>query len=68
MKCKNCPAYGIDNLNFSGCLIKHTMLTFPSGDSGCRYQYKNILKSIDIVKKQNLEMNFTSGEMMYEYK
>ena len=51
MKCKNCPAYGIDNLNFSGCLIKHTMRTFPNGDSGCKYQYKNILKSIDTVKK-----------------
>lgn len=52
MYCKNCPAYGIDNLGFHGCLIKHTMLTFPSGKSGCKYQYKNILKNIEYVKEK----------------
>ena len=51
MVCKECKAYGIDNLGFSGCLIRNSMLDFPSGNVGCYKREQTILKAIEKVKE-----------------
>ncbi len=51
MECKNCMAYGIDNLGFRGCLIKNSMLNLPSGKVGCYKRKATILRRIEDVKK-----------------
>lgn len=51
MICKECKAYGTDNLGFCGCLIRNSMLDFPSGKVGCYKRESTILKAIEEVKK-----------------
>lgn len=51
MVCKECKSYGIDNLGFRGCLIKNSMLDFPSGKVGCYKREQTILKAIEKVKQ-----------------
>lgn len=51
MECKKCAAYGVDNLGFSGCLIRNSMLDFPSGKVGCYKRKTTILKRIEKVKR-----------------
>lgn len=50
LECKKCDAYGIDNLGFMGCLIRNSMLDFPSGKVGCYKRKTTILKQIEKVK------------------
>ncbi len=52
MECKRCDAYGIDNLGFRGCLIKNSMLDFPSGKVGCYKRKTTILKHIEKVIRE----------------
>lgn len=42
MKCSKCPAWGIDNLGFRGCLIRNSIL----GDIYCNYHCNNHKKTI----------------------
>lgn len=51
MECKNCVAYGIDNLGFHGCLVRNSMLDFPSGKVGCYKREKTIMEQIKKIKK-----------------
>lgn len=53
MKCKTCKAFGIDNLGFHGCLIRHTMEDLPDGTDGCKRREKTIIKEIATVKAEN---------------
>ena len=51
MKCKECKAYGVDDLGFRGCLVRHTMEDLPNGSVGCRRHKNTIIKEISAVKK-----------------
>ena len=51
MECRRCPAYGIDDLRFHGCLVRHTMEDLPNGKDGCHRWTKTILKEIEHVKE-----------------
>lgn len=42
MKCSKCPAWGIDNLGFRGCLIRNSIL----GDMYCNYHCNMYKKTI----------------------
>lgn len=46
MKCSKCPAWGIDNLGFRGCLIRNSIL----GDIYCNY-HCNRHTTNDIIMK-----------------
>lgn len=50
MKCLKCPAWGIDNLGFHGCLIKNSILGDERSDYHCNKQEKTILKAIEDIK------------------
>jgi hypothetical protein len=52
MRCKECKAYGIDDLNFRGCLVRHSMISFPSGRVGCNRKDQTILEEIEVIKKE----------------
>lgn len=52
MVCKECKAYGIDNLGFRGCLIKNSMLDLPNGKVGCYMHKQTISKTIEKVKRE----------------
>lgn len=58
MKCSKCPALGIDNLGFRGCLIRNSIL----GDMYCNYHCnmykKTILKNIKDVKQNEPRNKF----------
>lgn len=50
MKYSKCPAWGIDNLGFHGCLIKNSILGDNYRSYHCDMHEKTILKDIDDVK------------------
>lgn len=58
MKCSKCPALGIDNLGFRGCLIRNSIL----GDIYCNYHCnmhnKTILEDIKNVKQNESRNKF----------
>lgn len=58
MKCSKCPAWGIDNLGFRGCLIRNSIL----GDIYCNYHCnmhnKTILEDIKNVKQNEPRNKF----------
>lgn len=58
MKCSKCPAWGIDNLGFRGCLIRNSIL----GDTYCNYHCnrhnKTILEDIKNVKQNEPRNKF----------
>lgn len=58
MKCSKCPAWGIDNLGFRGCLIRNSIL----GDIYCNYHCnmhnKIILEDIKNVKQNEPRNKF----------
>ena len=58
MKCSKCPAWGIDNLGFRGCLIRNSIL----GDIYCNYycnrHKKTILEDIKNVKQNEPRNKF----------
>lgn len=49
-KCNECIAYGIDDLSFSGCLIRNTMITMKDGKNGCYKYPSTIAKEVSKVK------------------
>lgn len=51
MECKKCVAYGIDNIGFHGCLVRNSILDFPSGKAGCYKREKTIQKQIKKIKR-----------------
>ena len=51
MKCLECPAWGIDNLGFHGCLIKNTILGESREHYHCNKRKNTILKAIEDVKQ-----------------
>ena len=51
MICKECKAYGIDNLGFYGCLIRNEMKDFSNGKVGCYKREATILEMIEKVKQ-----------------
>ena len=51
MECKKCKAYGIDDIGFYGCLVRHTMEDLPNEKVGCRRQKKTILREIEETKE-----------------
>ena len=56
MKCKDCPAYGIDNIGFYGCLIRHTMQG-RTNNSFCKLNIETIRKRIEITKRTESRAN-----------
>ena len=56
-KCNECSAYGIDELGFSGCLIKNTILTLSNKGSN------NSLITITVANL--LPENFNSAEAIW---
>lgn len=57
MECKNCLAYGIDSLNFHGCLIKQPMLNLK-GKTGCGLRKKTINTRINVVKNDTVTSEY----------
>ena len=51
MTCKECKAYGIDDIGFHGCLIRNSMRDFKSGKVGCYKRESTILNAIKEVKQ-----------------
>jgi hypothetical protein len=58
MKCSKCPAWGIDNLGFRGCLIKNSILGDMHCNYHCKMHKKTILKNIKDVKQNEPRNKF----------
>lgn len=58
MKCSKCPAWGIDNLGFRGCLIKNSILGDMYCNYHCKMHKKTIKKNIKDVKQNEPRNKF----------
>ena len=58
MKCSKCPAWGIDNLGFHGCLIRNSILGDVYSNYHCNKKEETILKNIEEVKQNEPRNKF----------
>lgn len=58
MKCSKCPAWGIDNLGFRGCLIKNSILGDMYRNYHCKMHKETILKNIKDIKQNEPRNKF----------
>ena len=49
MKCSKCPAWGIDNLGFHGCLIRNFIIGDVYRNYHCNKHQITILKAIEYI-------------------
>lgn len=58
MKCSKCPAWGIDNLGFHGCLIRNSIIGDVYRNYHCNKHQITILKDIEYVKQNEPRNKF----------